>query len=327
MMATQTENLMDEKVLSRFGALIKSKRMAHAYLFMGPRGAGKSDTALAVAKLVNCEDVQEGEIGSFCGRCASCIKIDSGNHPDILIIDVDEGETIKIAQIRELISQAQLRPFEAAKKVFIIKNIECLTKEGSNALLKTLEEPTSSSLLILTTSVPERCLDTVRSRCHVIHFFSASNDAVSAQLQEIYDIDSINSHILAYFSEGCLGKAKSLEARDFLNKKNEILDNLIFNENNDAYLKSVLSDKESTKDMLDVLLFWFRDLILLKAGIDKEHIVYLDQVDDLYELSKRYSFEQLNDIIDQIINVSELLGANLNVKIPLALLKEKIWAR
>jgi DNA polymerase-3 subunit delta' len=326
-MTTQIENLMDAKVLSRFSALIKSKRMAHAYLFVGPKGAGKSNTALAVAKLVNCEDVQERETGGFCGRCASCIKIDSGNHPDILIVDVNEGETIKIAQIRELISHAQLRPYEAAKKVFIIKNIECLTKEGSNALLKTLEEPTSSSLLILTTSVPERCLDTVRSRCHVIHFFSASNDTVSAQLREIYNMESIDSHILAYFSEGCLGKAKSLEAEDFLNKRDDILDNLIFDENNDEYLKTVLADKALTKDMLDVLLFWFRDLILLKTGIDEEHIVCLDRVDDLHELSQRYSFEQLNDIIGQIINTSQLLGANLNVKIPLALLKEKIWVR
>lgn len=318
---------VDKNILNRFVASLRNKKLAHAYLLIGPKDAGKAETAIAVAKLVNCDENQKGERDNFCGQCPCCIKIDSGNHPDVLVVDIEEGDTIKIAQIRELVAQSQLRPFEAAKKVFIVKNAERLTTESSNALLKTLEEPTPTSLLILTTSVPEKCLDTVKSRCHAIHFFPASKDNIAAQLQEIYDTGAVDSHILAYFSEGCFGKAKRLYDKDFVDKKNEIINRVIFEDNNEVYLKKVLADKESIKDMLDVLLFWFRDLLLLKVGIEEHSLVHLDRINDLCALSRGYSFEQLNDIIRQIVNTSKLLGANLNVKIPVELLKEKIWVR
>ena len=145
---------INEKIVARFSRILANQRLAHAYLFIGSNSVGKSETALAIAKLVNCDQVLED--GQPCEQCDSCIKTEAGNHPDVVFIEGMDGGAIKISQIRELVRASQLRPFEGKKKVFIIKDIEKLTTEGSNALLKTLEEPSKNSLLILTTSVPER---------------------------------------------------------------------------------------------------------------------------------------------------------------------------
>lgn len=125
-----------QSVMDRFAKLRQKQKLAHAYLFIGPAFIGKKETALGVAKLLNCE--QGDQINAFCDQCSSCLKINAGSHPDIHLIESDFGETIKIDQVRNLIAQAKLRPFEATKKIFIMQNIENLTVEGANALLKVL---------------------------------------------------------------------------------------------------------------------------------------------------------------------------------------------
>lgn len=316
-----------DPVIKRFARLLRSQRLAHAYLFIGPREIGKSETALAAAKLINCEDNRDGQRETFCGQCSSCLKIESGNHPDIFFIDRGESESIKIGQIRELINRLQLRPFEAAKKICIIRDVEHLTAEGSNALLKTLEEPSESSVFILTTSVPEENLGTVVSRCHVVSFRPESNRMVKARLVEEEALDAPAAHCLAAFAEGCTGRARRLKEEDFVRRKNEMIDNMVFQANNDPYLKKILTDKEQSKRLLDVLLSWYRDLLVLKAGGGTQHVVNSDRREDLQRAGPRHTFEQLKDIMTEIVKTRRMLGENLNVKIPLILLREKIWAR
>ena len=219
---------VNENVLKHFAALEKKGLLAHAYLFVGPAYIGKVTTAVAVAKFLNCEDKKNREGTYFCGRCPACLKINSGNHPDVHILQVAPGESIKIDAVRELLAQIRLRPFMAAKKIFIVHNIEDLTTEGANALLKTLEEPSANSLLILTTAVPERVLETVKSRCHVIPFAPASQRALAARLVQYYDEDKDQAHFLAYFAEGCLGKARRLKEDGLCATKDEIIDRYIF---------------------------------------------------------------------------------------------------
>jgi len=322
---TTAQIQINQPILKRFTRLLQSGRMAHAYLFIGPDDIGKSETALAIAKFVNCESNTKEDQPEACDQCPSCRKIDSGNHPDIFVIDSGQEQSIRIAQIRELINKNQLRAFEARKKVFIIKNAEKLTLDGSNALLKTLEEPTPDSLLLLTTSVPEKNLDTIKSRCQAVHFFPVSKDQISTQLKNDYCVEGNAAHFLASFSEGCLGKARRLNESKFLVRKNEIIDNIVFQGNNETYIKDVLADREHTKEVLDVLLSWFRDLLLVKVGAEEDQLVHVDRIDDLMDIEAKYSFHQVKDIVDSIVNAARLLGENLNVKIPLTLLREKIW--
>ncbi len=320
----QQEYQLDQALLERFAVLKRKQRLAHAYLFIGPSGIGKGETALGIAKMVNCEDEAEE---MFCGVCPTCAKIDSGNHPDVYTIDNGYGESIKIEEIREVLSRNKLRAFMAAKKVFILKNIENLTLDGANAFLKTLEEPSADSLLLLTTSVPEKNLDTIRSRCHMIHFPSMSSEHLAVRLKGDCHVDATSAHFLTYFAQGCFGTAKRLQEGQFINRKNELVDTFILGRPDDEAIKKVLKDKTATKELLDIILSWIRDAILAKASVEDARLVHLDRKDDLKGFARGFTFEELRNINKSVVNMCQLLADNLNIKIPLLIIGEQLWER
>lgn len=317
----------ENDIMRRFARLLKNGRMAHAYLFIGPEGVGKTQTALEVAKLINCENPKEASNALTCERCPSCLKMNSGHHPDVSVLDKGENQTIKIEQIRELVSRSQLSPFEAKKKVFIIKDTEHLTLEGANALLKTLEEPSSNSVLFLTTSVPEKNLETVKSRCHLVFFFPLSPEKLAARLKEEYRAAWPDSHFLARFSQGCPGKAKAFYDEHLFERKNGMLDQFLSGQASENLSKDMFTSREETKLFLDLLLSWFRDLMLLKQGLGPEHMVHQDRIEQLRVAAGDYSFPDIEECLAEIVRASRLWGENLNVKLPLILIKERIWAR
>ena len=319
---------INESVLSRMRVLAKNRRLAHAYLFVGPADVGKSATAIAVAKLLNCELFLNGASDMFCNSCPSCRKIDSGNHPDVHLLQGGFGQVIKIDDIRSILSQSRLRAFQSELKIFIITNIENLSQESGNALLKTLEEPSRGSLLLLTTSMPARVMATVKSRCQVIHFYPLSVSMLASRLEACYDrgVDDIN--FLAHFAEGCFGRAKRFKEKDIFKIKNEIIDTFILSYNSDAFIEKICKDKERMKEFLDILLCWVRDCLLLKAGAGEgRNLANLDRLHELRQFHARFSFEELEELSTCIIGLRRLLSENLSLKAPVWFLREKIWAR
>ena len=279
---------MNESIFHRLVTLHQRQRLAHAYLFVGAPKTAKTKTALAIAKFLNCENPLK-EI--FCDQCPSCLKINSGNHPDIHIIQAQETQTIKIEQIRDLMSQIQLRPLIGKKKIFILCHGENLTHEGANAFLKTLEEPSANSLLILTTSVLENNLDTIRSRCHVVHFPALSPQFISVDAQE---------------------------------KCEQMIDGFILSPQNEQFLKKILQDKNEIKILLEVLMSWVRDCLLLKIGVSTQRLVHQKRLHDVDHFTQKHSLKDLQSVKDDIIKAFYLLKENLNMKIPLLLIKEKL---
>jgi len=319
--------MIHDLILKRFAKINAKGRLAHSYLLIGPESIGKSETALEVAKLINCERESVEPLGRPCQECAACRKIHSGNHPDVSVIDKGDGQSIRIASVREMISRIHLRPFEADIKVFLIKNIELMTPEGSNALLKTLEEPSRDSLILLTTSAVEKNLPTIISRCHLVHFFPVTGKSLEDYLQKTGIVDPRSAGFLAAFSEGSLGKAARLGRENFLDRKNEIIDNIVFQDPTEPFLKQVRSDKPRTKELLEVLLSWFRDLVLMQQGVQHTALIHNDRNHDLRACSERFSAEHCGQIISSLIEARRLLNENLNMKIPLLLLREKIWVK
>jgi DNA polymerase III subunit delta' len=255
---------LNQEIIERFKRLAKANRLAHAYLFTGPAGTGKTEVALELAKLVNCED----EKLAPCGACVPCRKIASGNHPDVYMVGV-EDEGIKIDEVRQMLGRIGLRAYEAKRKVFILGQVERMTTEAANALLKTLEEPAPNTLMILTTSVPEIVLDTVKSRCHTVKFFSA-HDA--------------------------LPEDKDLLVAKFMAR------------GSDDFLKDLSADKEKAADVLVALLSAVRDAMVLKSGPMVQRTM-----DELCAINK------------QIVHAKRLIDENLNVKMALSLVRERIW--
>lgn len=311
-------------VLKRFAVFEQKQRLPHAYLFVGPDAIGKSQTALGVAKLINCEEKKDLPSGEFCDSCPSCQKINTNNHPDVRLIDSSFGESIKIEQIRGLLDQIRLRPFMSEKKIFIIPNVDRVTLEAGNALLKTLEEPTDNSLLILTTSVPEKVLDTIKSRCYAMLFSPLPVKDLKKHLEENESQKENHAHFLAHFSDGCLGKAQQLHTEGIIKTKDHIIKNFITTDRDPDFAKEVLGDKEKTKEFLQVLLSWNRDCLLLKSGAQEKQLIHKDRLTDLKNFQKRFSFEELQEFNNDVVDMCQLLAENLNLKIPLMIIKERL---
>ena len=321
-----TTTFINEIVLKRFTALIEENCLAHAYLFVGADFAGKTQTALAIAKLINCEQKENSPEQGFCDECSSCMRINKGSHPDVSVIVKDlEEETIKIEQIRQLSASAQLRPFESTKKIFIIKNAEGLTTEAGNALLKTLEEPSANSLFILTIATLEKVLDTIKSRCHMVYFAPLGVEQLKMSLIKDSNADKDTAHFLAYFSEGSLGRALRLKDAKLTQRKNEIINEFVFSRGNEPFLQTLVADKEKSKEAFDVLLAWYRDLMLIKSGVDEYKLINHDRVGDLKKLEVKYTFGELQEAIDEIVKTSQSLAENFNMKIAMTILKENLW--
>jgi DNA polymerase-3 subunit delta' len=310
---------INDAVMQRFSRLTENRRLAHAYLLVGPQDSGKTQTALGLAQLVNCES----ETLQACGQCSSCRKIASGNHPDVHVTGNDEMESIKIEDIRFLLSRAHLMAYEAKTKVFIIRNIELMTLEAANALLKTLEEPAANTLMILTTSVPEANLDTIKSRCHIIKFFPSSVNRIT-QLLKDEGIKEQEARFLAVYSEGCLGKTRKLMKQEIISRKRKVLDEMLSNRHNDSFLKELSTNPQEITQALRLLLSFFRDVLLLKNGVSKTELVHQDCIQETEKFAAR-GFEDLDSIIRQIIQTKELVDEKLNVKMSLSLLREHIW--
>lgn len=175
-----SEVVGQEQTVTALQNAVATGRVAHAYLFYGPRGTGKTSVAKILAKAVNCPHQTEGEP---CDTCSSCQEIREGSFMDV--IEIDAASNRGIDQIRDLREQVRVMPAQGTKKVYIIDEAHMLTQEASNALLKTLEEPPESVVFILATTELERLLPTIVSRCQRYGFRRLSEGEIEGRLHEV----------------------------------------------------------------------------------------------------------------------------------------------
>jgi len=153
--------------------------IAHSWLLLGPRGAGKTSASLAMAASVNCPVAPA--VG--CGECSSCLRILRRRHPDVHHVSA-EGAFILVDQIREsVIAIASRSPFEGRRKVFIVEEADRMNPSAQNALLKTLEEPFEDTLIILLSAREEELLDTIKSRCRMVHLQRVAEEQIATMLE------------------------------------------------------------------------------------------------------------------------------------------------
>jgi DNA polymerase-3 subunit delta' len=201
------------KALTLLGRALHSGRLAHAYLFVGPDGVGKTTAALDLAAALLCQAPQEDHA---CGTCPGCVKFRSGNHPDFLRIRPD-GAAIKIDQIRDLKRALNFSPFESKLRVVLLDEVHTMRREAGNSLLKVLEEPPGNNLLILVGNATGSILDTIVSRCQVIPFAALPLPLAAAILRTHRpELDEPGSLALAALADGCPGQALAIEADGLL---------------------------------------------------------------------------------------------------------------
>jgi DNA polymerase III delta' subunit len=195
-------------------AILRSGRIAHAYLLKGPAGSGKAALAREFAKGLLCLNQSRADdsfgtgdgIKLACNVCESCTRVDNHTHPDLLMIE-KEGTSIRISASHSMIKEVLTRPYVSKRKVFIIDDAEALTAEAANALLKLLEEPPAHVNFILTTSNESAIPATVISRCQVIPLRALPAEAIAGYLHQIHNVPIELSREIAALSDGSVHKA------------------------------------------------------------------------------------------------------------------------
>jgi DNA polymerase-3 subunit gamma/tau len=199
-----------EHVTETLANAIKNDRVAHAYIFSGVRGVGKTTAARILAKALNCV---HGPTATPCGECDSCREISAGTSLDV--IEIDAASNRGIDQIRELREMVRYAPASSRSKVVILDEAHMLTGEASNALLKTLEEPPDRVIFVMATTQPEDLVDTIRSRSQHFHFRALTFGEITARLEEIAQkenlkIDAGALAVISRMAEGSMRDALSL---------------------------------------------------------------------------------------------------------------------
>ena len=264
--------LGQEKAKNLIQRCIAAGRLPHAYIFKGPAGVGKKLFAMGLAAALNC---QGGEPGRACGRCRSCHKFRSGNHPDFLVVRPDKG-AIKIDQIREMCRALSYPPYESALRIVLLADVHTMRPEAANSLLKTLEEPPAGNLLILTAESSRDILPTISSRCQSLPFFALSTEQTITILQRREtDLDQRTASLLARLAEGSPGRALLLYHGDMIATMQRLVSLVTAPEagadHNVGQLLRMAEEmaalKENLPALFGLLRLWLRDM--LPGGDDR----------------------------------------------------------
>ncbi|HFQ88921.1 MAG TPA: DNA polymerase III subunit delta' [Desulfobulbus sp.] len=288
---------------------LSSGRLAHAYLFSGPDGVGKTRTAMEVAAALLCTDPDQRP----CRRCPGCLKFASANHPDFLAIRPD-GVAIKIDQVRELKKSLAFAPFETGLRVVVLEEVQTMRREAGNSLLKVLEEPPPDNLLILVASDSEPILPTILSRCQVIPFYPLPLElAAEIIARENSELDREGALALATLTNGCPGQAGRLEAGGALELYRQVVAELAAPAAGEAAqvetalaLAARMAELKQELDvLLDLLRIFFKDVMIaaLSGSASSREVVLARE---------RWNLERLSDKIAAIDSAHRALARNCN---------------
>ena len=293
--------------------------LRHAYLFTGPRGVGRRTLALRLAQAINCTNSPEP--GQPCRSCQTCKQIERMQHTDLSVVQAEtEGGTLKVDQVRELQRTLALTPYAASYRVAILLRFEEAHPSAANALLKTLEEPASQVILILTAESSEALLPTIVSRCEVLRLRPAPVNEVAHGLQDRWELASDQANLLAHISGGRVGHALRLrENPELLEQRENWLDihrrMLAANRvERFAYADAIAREKDELRQVLNIWLSLWRD-VLLRVGGASAPVTNPDREDDLAAIIKHINLSDALHTTSAIERTQDLLDRNANTRL------------
>lgn len=322
-----------KKILRR---MLEKQRVPRSLLFAGIEGIGKKRFALELAKSFVCLDKENFEA---CDRCAACRRADRFNFPraddrdahkqvvfsefpDIGLV-VPYNKNILVDAIRDLEKEANFRPYEAGARFFIIDDADKMNDAASNALLKTLEEPTATSHIFLVSARPDSLLQTIRSRCQTLRFAPVEAPAIEEKILATEKFSSADAKLVARLAAGSIGRALDFELEKFRRRRETmlgVLQSLVARPDHLALLKTgeEMNDAKNKDDYeayLETLQTLIHDLSALLHGAEEKTLVNVDLKPQLQNIAAGSRSRQLSAWLAAIETLRETLAVNVNRKI------------
>jgi DNA polymerase III subunit delta' len=251
------------------GSALKAGRPASAYLFFGPSGCGKKTAANALAQALFCEL----KTGEGCGDCSACRRVMGNKHPDYFVF-APQANSFKVEQVRDLLKEASMRPFEAPRRVMVLDKVELMSPEAANALLKVLEEPNASLVFVLVTTGRARILPTIASRCQALRFGPLPEKVLVGLLMDDKGLDEKTARSLAGLSGGSIRIAMRLSGevgKEFKDLAEGFLEAAALRSQvallNWAHLAA--AEKKRLDEILELVSAYLRELWIEKSGLPK----------------------------------------------------------
>ena len=306
-----------EDIISRLRNSIELDKVGHAYIFAGDEGSGRNTLGFCFAKALQCE---RGGSES-CNECKSCKQAESKNHPDIIYVTHEKPGTISVEEIREqLVDTMEIKPYSSRYKIYIIRDAEKMTEAAQNALLKTIEEPPEYGIILIITRDVEKLLSTIRSRCILMTTRPVKEKDIRNYLISVCGVDESKADFAIEYSEGNLGKAKCLATNENYEKLiHSVIDlqSNIFDMKMDDISEAIQSCKSfdfDINDYLDLMMMWYRDIVVLKVTGNPDKIIFSEQYLVIREQSTYLSFNELEAKKKAIESAKERINANARLE-------------
>lgn len=303
---------------------ITKGKLSHAYIINGETGSGRHLIASALTKSLLCE--HRTLEGDACGVCKSCMQVDSGNHPDLHFIS-HEKTSISVEDIRtQLINDIEIKPYSSEHKIYVIPEANKMTESAQNALLKTIEEPPEYAMIILLTDNYENMLETIRSRCIILNTRPLGKEEITQYLIKNLQMEPERASIAAGFCQGNVGKAIHFASSDdFQEMKTDTLQLLKKIDQMDIseimiVIKELSTRKGKINEYLDLMLLWFRDILMFKVTKDANILLYREEYNTISKQASKRNYEDIENIINAIDKAKLRLDANVNFETAIELL-------
>jgi DNA polymerase-3 subunit delta' len=269
-----------EQVVKQLSKAVAGEAVTHAYLFTGPPGVGKKTAACILAQALNClVPAADGP----CGRCRDCQQIEQGYHPDVIMV-LPQGATVKIQQVRELQQQVFRKHYTGRFKLVVVAEADKMTLEAANALLRLLEEPPERTVFILIAQRRDRLLPTIVSRCQEIRFRKIPHE-ILAETLVAQGKKPEHAAVLAHLANGSLDGVPALAEGAALAVRDKALACLTRVLQGDPWniwqLAAELEQEQDQELLLDLMLLWYRDLLIWRETGQQHLLVNQDLLSEL----------------------------------------------
>ena len=298
---------------------IANNTLRHAYLITGPSGIGKKNLAIRFIQAICCPN-SKGP-GIPCLECPTCARLQRLEHPDLYPITVEKGsKQIKIDQVREMVRTLSLTPYEASRRFGLLIDFELANRSSQNSLLKTLEEPPGSVILILTAVSASSLFETVSSRCEEVKLNPVPIQTTRQGLENMYQIPGDQADFLAHISGGKPELALAYhQDSEILERRNTLLDQHCEILQSDsvarfAYANQLVKDPVMVQEMLDTWSSVWHD-ILMQTGKSDTPIRNIDREGEIKSIIRSVDLQEAKSAVNLFRRAHSLLQKNSNLKL------------